>query len=114
MQRARAEETRWSDILRHYETLLAIHPSPVVHLNRAVALKLAVGPTAALESLEQNDLGRLLDDYHYYHATRGELLLDLGRRDEARQAFERALKLAANEQEIVHLKRRIAVVEKVL
>ncbi len=107
----RAEDTRWPDILRHYDRLLAIYPSPVVHLNRAVALKQAVGPDVALHTLEESGIGEHLDSYHYYHATRGEMLLDLGRNAEAKQSFARAWELAGNTGEQAHLERRMAVAE---
>ncbi len=102
-----ARETKWSEILRHYDRLARIHPTAVVLLNRAVAVNKAVGPAEALAALEQDAIAIELDEYRYYHSTRAEFLLDLHRPDAAKKAFERALELTANEQEQLHLRRRI-------
>jgi RNA polymerase sigma-70 factor (ECF subfamily) len=90
-----AADTRWDQILATYDQLLVLAPSPVVALNRAVALGEVHGPSAALAVVD--DLG--LDRYHLYHATRGDLLERLGRPAEAADAFARAAELATNAQE---------------
>jgi RNA polymerase sigma-70 factor (ECF subfamily) len=97
--------TDWPQILLLYDLLLDLRPSPVVRLNRAVALRQVAGPEAALD--EVNALGDALDHYHLFHAIRGELLLDLGRREQARAADLRALALTHNHAEQTLLTRRL-------
>ena len=99
---ATAEETDWPQILQLYDQLLAIAPSPVVALNRAVALGEIAGPEAALAAVDALDL----DAYHPFHVTRAELLLRLHRDDDARLAFDRALSLTDNAAERAHLEGR--------
>ena len=82
-------------MLALYDQLLACAPTPVVALNRAVAVAEVHGPGVALAAIE--DLA--LDDYHLYHATRADLLARLEQRDEARRAYDRAYDLATNEAE---------------
>ena len=89
---ATAEETDWRQIVRLYDQLLSLAPTPVVSLNRAVAMAEVDGPGPALAIVD--DLP--LEDYHLYHATRGDLLHRLGRDDEARAAYEAALGLVTN------------------
>jgi RNA polymerase sigma-70 factor (ECF subfamily) len=96
--------TRWDQILHAYDQLLALAPSPVVALNRAVALGEVDGPAAALAVVD--DLG--LDRYHLFHATRGDLLERLGRDEEAAAAFTAAADLAGNAQERRYLESRRA------
>jgi RNA polymerase sigma factor (sigma-70 family) len=86
------EETDWAQILVLYDMLMALAPSPVTRLHRAVALRHVKGPEAALAELE----GLPLERYPLFHATRADLLRALGRRDEARAADARALSLTAN------------------
>jgi RNA polymerase sigma-70 factor (ECF subfamily) len=93
----------WSSVAALYGELATLTASPVVVLNRAVAVAQAGSPQEALESVEQ--LG--LDDYLYLHSTRAELLRRLGRNDEARAAFTRALQLAHTDPERRFLERRI-------
>jgi RNA polymerase sigma-70 factor (ECF subfamily) len=97
--------TDWPQILLLYDLLLNLRPSPVVRLNRAVALRQVAGPEAALD--EVNALGGTLEHYHLFHAIRGELLLDLGRREQARAADLRALALTHNHAEQALLTRRL-------
>jgi RNA polymerase sigma-70 factor, ECF subfamily len=97
----------WSEIAALYGELARLTDSPVVELSRAVAVAEAVGPQAALEIVER----LALDDYHYLHATRGELLRRLGRTAEARAAYERALELVHDEAERRLLERRLAAVD---
>jgi RNA polymerase sigma-70 factor (ECF subfamily) len=88
----RPRDTDWAGIDRLYATLEVMQPSPVVTLNRAVAVAKVRGPNAALEMI--HPLGARLDAYFPYHGARGAFLLQAGRRDEARQAFDRAIALA--------------------
>jgi RNA polymerase sigma-70 factor (ECF subfamily) len=101
---AAADDTDWRQVLALYDQLLAVAPTPVVALNRAVAVAEVHGPALALAAIE--DLG--LDDYHLYHATRAELLARLDRPDDARDAYDRAYDLATNaaEKELLDDKRR--------
>jgi RNA polymerase sigma-70 factor (ECF subfamily) len=99
-----AADTDWAQILHTYDQLLTMQATPVVALNRAVALAEVDGPAAGLAAVDRIDLD--LDRYHLLHATRGDLLLRLGRRAEAVSAFERALELATNLEERRFLSRR--------
>ena len=102
-----ARATDWRQIVALYDTLLSMNPSPVVELNRAVAVAMRDGPEAGL-SLIDAILGRGdLGDYHLAHAARADLLRRLGRRDEARAAYERALELAQQEPERRFLMKRL-------
>jgi RNA polymerase sigma factor (sigma-70 family) len=99
-------ETDWSQIRVLYDRLGLFAPSPVVQLNRAVATRFAVGPAQALAEVEP--LAAELGGYRLFHAVRAELLSALGRQDEANEANERALALAANPAERELLTRRVA------
>jgi RNA polymerase sigma-70 factor, ECF subfamily len=99
---ATADETDWSQILALYDQLMAVMPSPVVALNRAVAVAEVHGPEAALPLLA--DLG--LDDYHVFHAVRGDLLRRLGRDAESAGAYDKAIAQADNDAERAALLRR--------
>jgi RNA polymerase sigma-70 factor (ECF subfamily) len=99
--------TDWRQIRALYDRLLLFTPSPVVRLNRAVATRFAIGPQAALAEVEP--LAGDLDGYRLFHAVRAELLADLGRREEAGEANERALALAANPAERELLARRLVL-----
>jgi RNA polymerase sigma-70 factor (ECF subfamily) len=101
------EATDWIQVLMLYDRLLELHPSPVVRLNRAIALRYVVGPDAAL--LEVDSLGEKLARYHLFHATRAELLRALGRAAEAREADGRALALTKNPAELALLNRRLQI-----
>ncbi len=90
-----AEDTDWGQILRLYDQLLALSPTPVVALNRAVAESEVHGPAVALASVDTLDLA----GYHLFHATRADLLRRLDRRFEAAVAYDAALALVANEAE---------------
>jgi RNA polymerase sigma-70 factor (ECF subfamily) len=92
---ANADDTDWSQILRLYDQLSALVSSPVVALNRAVAVAEARGVAEALDLLEDLDLDR----YHLFHATRAELLGRIGQFEEADRAYERALALTTNPAE---------------
>ena len=98
--------TDWSEIVALYDRLLRLQPTPVVALNRALAVAELVGPAAALDEIEP--LAGRLDGYHLFHAARGELLRRLGRLDEARLADGRALSLTGNPAERRLLEARLA------
>jgi predicted RNA polymerase sigma factor len=98
------QDVDWSEVAVLYERLERLTGSPVVALNRAVAVAEAGAPERALELVDALDLG----GYRYLHSTRAELLRRVGRGDEAREAFERALRLAASEPERRFLVRRLS------
>ena len=95
----RAEDTDWIRIAALYEALARLTPSPVVDLNRAVALAMAFGPAAGLELVDALVVEGSLRDYHLLPTVRGDLLEKLGRRDEATLEFERAASLTRNARE---------------
>jgi RNA polymerase sigma-70 factor (ECF subfamily) len=97
-----AADTDWRQILQLYDQLMALAPSPVVALNRAVALAEVEGPDRALSILAELSLDR----FHLYHAIRADLLRRLGRGAEAAQAYEAAIALTANAAEQAFLQRR--------
>ena len=99
------EETRWPDIVEIYDRLLAFNDSAVVRLNRAIAVSHVAGPERALKEVDA--LAGDLDRYHLFHATRAELLRELGRNDEARAADRRALALTENPAERALLQERL-------
>jgi RNA polymerase sigma-70 factor (ECF subfamily) len=101
---AQARDTDWSQIVALYDQLLRLDPSPIVALNRAVAVGELEGPDAALTILD--GLRDRLAGYHAYAATRAELLRRLGRDDEAGAAYDRAVELAGNTAERAYLTRR--------
>jgi len=95
--RARApEETDWARIAALYDALAELAPSPVVELNRAVALAMAFGPATGLELVDELTSEPSLEEYHLLWSVRGDLLAKLGRHDEARDEFERAASLTRN------------------
>ena len=96
-------DTDWPQIVAIYDQMYAVSPTPVVALNRAVAVGEVDGPAAALEIV---DGLTSLDAYHPFHATRADLLRRLGRADDARAAYDRAIELAANPAEVAFLARR--------
>jgi len=99
-------ETDWRQIVALYDALLELMPSPVVALNRAIARRYRDGPHAALADVER--LTETLESYYLFHATRAELLRDLGRTPEARTALIRALELTANPAERALLQKRLS------
>lgn len=99
-----AGDTDWTQVLALYDQLVRLDPSPIVALNRAIAVAEVRGADAALEIVDP--LGPALDGYHAFHATRAELLRRLGRRVDARHAFDRAIALAGNTAEAATLTRR--------
>jgi RNA polymerase sigma factor (sigma-70 family) len=94
-----AQETDWERIAALYGVLARVAPSPVVELNRAVAVGMAAGPAAGLEVVDALRDEPALRSYHLLPSVRGDLLLKLGRRDEARAEFARAATLTGNERE---------------
>jgi RNA polymerase sigma factor (sigma-70 family) len=94
-----ADETDWPRIVAIYDALAEITPSPIVELNRAVAVSMAFGPTAALEIVDRLVANPQLKNYQWLPSVRGDLLEKLHRYDEARTEFERAAELAQNSQE---------------
>ena len=93
------EETDWVRIAALYDALAQLAPSPVVELNRAVALSMAYGPAAGLELVDALASEPSLKNYHLLPSVRGDLLAKLGRFNEARAEFERAAALTRNVRE---------------
>ena len=110
-QAASAEETDWPQIVRLYDLLARVQPSPIVSLNRAVAVAMVDGPQQGLELI--NDLAATgnLDDYHLLHAARADLLRRLGSTAEAAKSYDLALTLVTNESEKRFLERRLREVQ---
>lgn len=106
-----AAETDWAEIAGLYEVLLRIEPSPVIELNRAVAIAMRDGPEIGLELIDAILQRGDLADYHPAHAARADLCRRLGRADEARHAYERALELTQQEPERRFLQRRLDKLE---
>jgi RNA polymerase sigma-70 factor, ECF subfamily len=102
------EQTDWRQIVALYDILARVEPSPVVELNRAVAIAMRDGPEAGLELVDRVIDDGELDAYHLAHAARADLLRRLGRTDAAREAYTRALDLARQEPERRFLARRLA------
>jgi RNA polymerase sigma factor (sigma-70 family) len=94
-----AQDTDWQRIVALYDALAQLAPSPVIELNRAVALAMAFGPAAGLEIVDGLRDAPQLRDYHLLPSVRGDLLLKIGRADEARAEFERAAALTRNARE---------------
>jgi predicted RNA polymerase sigma factor len=94
-----SEETDWPQIVLLYAELARSMPSPVVELNRAVAIAMAFGPAAGLELVDALTSDPSLENYHLLPSVRGDLLMKLGRLDEARSEFERAAELTRNTRE---------------
>ena len=99
-----ARDTDWSQIVALYDRLIGLDPSPIVRLNRAIAVAELDGPDVALAEIDR--LSETLDGYHAYHAARADLLRRVGRSDESRTAYDRAIQLAGNPAERAYLARR--------
>jgi RNA polymerase sigma-70 factor (ECF subfamily) len=97
-------DTDWWQVVALYDQLVRVDPSPIVALNRAVAVAELDGPEVALAAVDE--LADRLDDYHAYHATRADLLRRLGRTQQSRAAYDRAIELAGNTAETAYLTRR--------
>jgi RNA polymerase sigma-70 factor, ECF subfamily len=109
---AQSADTNWARIVRLYEVLEQVQPSPVVSLNRAVAVAMAGKPELALHQIDELATGGALDNYHLLHAARADLLRRIGRTQEAGQSYRQALELATNESERRFLARRLGEVER--
>ena len=107
----RPEDTDWKRIAAVYEMLALVTPSPIVELNRAVAVGMAYGPEAGLKLVDELRGDPALEHYHLLPSVRGDLLQKLGRFGEAQQEFERAAALTQNERERVLLRTRAAALD---
>src|SRR5262249_45281941 len=103
-----ASETDWNRIAALYDALAQLSPSPVVELNRAVAISMAFGPAAGLELVDELTSEPSLKSYHLLPSVRGDLLFKLGRYEEAKLEFERASSLTQNARERQFLAGRVA------
>ena len=110
-QAAAAERTDWTQIAVLYGRLAEMNRSPVVELNRSVAVAMAEGPAKGLELIDRAEVSGALDGYRWLHSSRADLLRRLGRYDEAAVAYRRALALSENRSERVFLHRRLAEVK---
>ncbi len=105
---ARFEDTDWARIVRLYGALERLQPSPIVTLNRAVAVAMANGPAAGLRMIDELAASSELDRYHLLHAARADLLRRLGSAAQAAKSYRRALELVTNDSERRYLERRLA------
>ncbi|MBA3947573.1 MAG: RNA polymerase sigma factor [Herpetosiphonaceae bacterium] len=105
-----AGATDWQEIVALYALLLRLTPSPVVELNRAVAVAMAQGPACGIALLQRPELAAALSEYHHFHAARADLLRRCGRYEEAVSAYVRALELCQNTAERRFLERRLVEV----
>src|SRR4029434_4053669 len=105
------EDTDWPQIVQLYNVLESLQPSPVVSLNRAVAVAMADGPDAGLTIIDALAAAGDLDCYHLLHAARADLLRRLGSSADAAKSYQRALALVTNESERRFLERRLREVE---
>jgi RNA polymerase sigma-70 factor (ECF subfamily) len=110
-QAARAEDTDWLQILRLYDLLERLQPSPIVSLNRAVAVAMVHGPRPALALIDALAAAGDLDSYHLLHSARADLLRRAGSSVEATKAYARALALVSNDSERRFLERRLREVQ---
>jgi RNA polymerase sigma-70 factor, ECF subfamily len=104
-------DTDWGAIVRLYDQLERVQPSPIVSLNRAVAVAMASGPRAGLAAIDALAAADNLSGYHLLHAARADLFRRLGEREEAAKAYEQALALVTNDSERRYLERRLREVE---
>ena len=109
---ARAEDTDWPQIVALYDLLARANPSPVVELNRAVAVAMADGLDAGLRLMDRSEVAEPLRTYRWFHAARADLLRRLGRFSEAAGGYARALELTENAAERGYLQRRLAEVRR--
>lgn len=108
----RAAETDWQEIVRLYDALQAIHPSPVVELNRAVAIAMRDGPGVGLVLIDEIVGRGDLQNYYLAHAAKADMLRRISRLSEAKRAYQSALELAQQEPEIRFLRKRIAEMDR--
>jgi RNA polymerase sigma-70 factor (ECF subfamily) len=110
-QAARPEDTDWAQIVQLYDRLGRLQPSPIVSLNRAVAVAMADGAQPALTIIDALAATGELDDYHLLHAARADLLRRVGSTGEAAKSYARALALVTNDSERRFLERRLREVQ---
>jgi RNA polymerase sigma-70 factor (ECF subfamily) len=110
-QAARAEDTDWPQIVRLYDLLERVQPSPIVSLNRAVAVAMADGPQAGLAIIEALAATGELESYHLLHAARADLLRRVGSPEASAKSYRRALELVTNDSERRFLERRLREVK---
>jgi RNA polymerase sigma-70 factor, ECF subfamily len=110
-QAARAEDTDWPQIVRLYDLLERLQPSPIVALNRAVAVAMADGPQPALALIDALAATSDLDNYHLLHAARADLLRRIGSTVESAKSYQRAIALVTNDSERRYLERRLREVQ---
>jgi RNA polymerase sigma-70 factor (ECF subfamily) len=110
-QATRAEDTDWPQIVRLYDLLEQLQPSPIVSLNRAVAVAMVSGPNPALAIIDALAASKDLENYHLLHAARADLLRRMGSMAEAAKSYARALSLATNDSERRYLERRLREVQ---
>src|SRR6185503_3090098 len=108
---ARAEDTDWPQILRLYDLLERVQPSPIVSLNRAVAVAMVDGPQSGLAVINELVKSGDLDTYHLLHAARADMLRRAGSRAEAAKSYAQALALVTNDSERRFLERRLHEVQ---
>ena len=108
---ARADDTDWRKILQLYDLLERRQPSPIVTLNRAVAVAMVEGPRAALVLIDRLAAEGDLEEYHLLHSARADLLRRAGSSDEAAKSYARALTLVTNDRERLFLQRRLREVQ---
>jgi RNA polymerase sigma-70 factor, ECF subfamily len=107
----RAEDTDWPQIVRLYDLLEQVQPSPIVSLNRAVAVAMEDGPEPALVLIDALAASGDLDGYHLLHAARADLLRRIGSKAEAAESYVRALAMVTNDSERRFLERRLREVQ---
>ena len=110
-QAAAPDQTDWAQIAALYSYLAKMTPSPVVELNRSVAVAMAEGPSRGLDLIDRAEVAGELDGYRWLHSSRADLLRRLGRFEEAAEAYRRALTLSENASERAFLLRRLAEAE---
>ena len=110
-QAVRHEDTDWPQIVRLYEVLERLQPSPIVSLNRAVAVAMVNGPKSGLVIIDALAAKGDLENYHIFHAARAELLRRKGSREDAAKSYSRALDLVTNDSERRYLQRRLREVQ---
>jgi RNA polymerase sigma-70 factor (ECF subfamily) len=107
----RKEDTDWSAIVGLYDQLEALQPTPIVALNRAVAVAMVAGPAAALAIVDELQKDGALDEYHLLHAARADFCRRTGALGEASRSYQRALELVGNDSERRFLERRLQEVQ---
>jgi RNA polymerase sigma-70 factor (ECF subfamily) len=103
----RVEDTDWAQIVKLYDMLQQLRPSPIVQLNRAVAVAMVQGPRTGLQLIDGLAASNDLEDYHLLHAARADFLRRMADFSEAEKSYQRALELATNESERRYLQRRL-------